>query len=165
MRWPSWVVCPHGYRGPALPLVLRESDRAWTAPFLHYAPEENCQYNLVAVDEIQVYHGCAMLMEVCDEGGVGRLFGKSLGNKQIHAARSDSRTDIIGPSSLLTVYGTMSPQFSQDDIEEEQNHFSNVVAAFQQYAQYTVTVVFTLDCSHRADCLSASRTVDGQQSS
>ncbi|KAF8126788.1 N2227-domain-containing protein [Boletus edulis] len=33
----------------------------------------------------------------------------------------------------------MSPQFSEEDIAEEQVHFSNVVATFQQYAQYSLT--------------------------
>ncbi|KAH0831322.1 hypothetical protein J3R83DRAFT_13970 [Lanmaoa asiatica] len=33
----------------------------------------------------------------------------------------------------------MSPQFSEEDIKEEQVHFSNVVATFQQYAQHSLT--------------------------
>ena len=33
---------------------------------------------------------------------------------------------------------TMSPQFSDEDIAEEQAHFSNVVATFRQYVQYSV---------------------------
>ncbi|KAF8551845.1 N2227-domain-containing protein [Imleria badia] len=33
----------------------------------------------------------------------------------------------------------MSPQFSEEDIVEEQVHFSNVVATFQQYAQHSLT--------------------------
>ncbi|KAG8216200.1 putative carnosine N-methyltransferase [Butyriboletus roseoflavus] len=33
----------------------------------------------------------------------------------------------------------MSPQFSEEDIEQEQVHFSNVVATFKQYAQYSLT--------------------------
>ncbi|KAN0094426.1 N2227-like domain containing protein [Tylopilus felleus] len=32
----------------------------------------------------------------------------------------------------------MPPQFSEEDIAEEQAHFSNVVAMFQQYAQYSL---------------------------
>lgn len=38
----------------------------------------------------------------------------------------------------------MSPQFSEEDIEEEQVHFSNVVATFQQYAQYSVMHLYSL---------------------
>ncbi|KAI9567608.1 N2227-domain-containing protein [Boletus coccyginus] len=33
----------------------------------------------------------------------------------------------------------MSPQFSEEDIAEEQVHFENVVATFQQYVQYSLT--------------------------
>ncbi|KAI6020445.1 hypothetical protein PISMIDRAFT_498583 [Pisolithus microcarpus 441] len=32
----------------------------------------------------------------------------------------------------------MSPQFSEDDVEEEQAHFQNVVSTFQQYARYSL---------------------------
>jgi carnosine N-methyltransferase len=34
----------------------------------------------------------------------------------------------------------MSQTFSDADIEEEQKHFSNVIATFQQYAQYSAGV-------------------------
>ena len=81
-------------------------------------------------------------MEVCDEDAVERLFGKSFRNKQSHVARSDSRTSVVIESF------TMPPQFSEEDIAEEQAHFSNVVAMFQQYAQYSVgttSVIVTME--------------------
>ena len=76
-------------------------------------------------------------MEVCDKGE--RLFGKSLRNKQSHVV-SDIQPHYQVRQYLALIFDacTMSPQFSEEDMIEEQIHFSNVVATFQQYAQYSV---------------------------
>ncbi|KAF8551840.1 N2227-domain-containing protein [Imleria badia] len=45
----------------------------------------------------------------------------------------------------------MSPQFSDEDIVEEQVHFSNVVATFQQYAQHSARPSLTANNRRRKD--------------
>jgi carnosine N-methyltransferase len=41
----------------------------------------------------------------------------------------------------------MSGRFSEKDVQEEQMHFSNVVTAFQQYAQYSVLTTYVTENS------------------
>ena len=52
--------------------------------------------------------------------------------------RDPTAETLISHPRRVHLLKPMSPQFSEEDIEEEQVHFSNVVATFQQYAQHSV---------------------------